>query len=123
MAKEIIYLTQEGFVKLQAELVELKEQYYEERKTMAKLEEDKKLYMAEYNAKMKPLKQQTAMQMSNLRSGVVEMNAVVYLMPEFEERMMGYYSATGELIKTTPLAPGDQQFSIVDSSNQTGTNN
>jgi hypothetical protein len=100
----------------------LKDQFFQKRVAMAKLEDDKKEFMAEWKSKMKPFQLEVKNQMSKLRSGVEEMNEMVFLLPEHDEGMIGYYSAEGVLVYQRPLMPEEKQFSIVDNSHkQTGT--
>lgn len=102
---------------------QLKDEFFQNRVAIAKLEDDKKEFMTEHKSKMKPLQQLANSQMNKLRSGVEEMNEIVYLLPEHEEGMMGYYSAEGLLVYQRPLMPEERQFSIVDSSiRKEGTN-
>lgn len=106
------------------ELTHLKDEYHVNAIKMAKLEEKKKEFMENWKADVKPLKLQMAEQMTMMRSKVEEITEDVYLMPEFDEDMMGYYNGDGKLVYSRPLMPEERQFSIADHSNKKeGTNN
>ncbi len=96
------------------ELTHLKDEYHKNAIKMAKLEEQRKEFMENWKADVKPLKLEMGDQMTMMRSKVEEMTEDVYLMPEREEGMMGYYNVAGELVYSRPLMPEENQFSIVD---------
>lgn len=105
------------------EVTHLKDEYTKNAITMAKHEERKKEFMEDFKAEVKPLRLAMGEQMTRIRSKVEEITEDVYLLPEHEEGMMGYYNSQGVLVYQRPLMPDEKQFSIVDNSHRkTGTN-
>lgn len=105
------------------EVVHLKDEYTKNAITLSKHEERKKEFMTDWKSEVKPLVLEMGEQMTRIRSKVEEITEEVYLMPEHEEGMMGYYNAEGMLVYQRPLMDNEKQFSIVDNSHKNGTNN
>lgn len=105
-----------------AEIRHLKDEFTKNSITMAKHIEAKKEFMVEWKSETKPLTQAMDVQMTRIRSKVEEVTEEVFLMPEHDEEMMGYYNALGILVYQRPLMPEERQFSIIDQTRRTGTN-
>lgn len=105
-----------------SEVTYLKDEYTKNAIIMAKHEERKKEFMADWKAAVKPLGLEMGGQMTQIRSNVEEVTEDVYLLPEHDENLMGYYNVEGKLVYSRPLMPEEKQFSIVNNSHkQTGT--
>lgn len=106
------------------EVTHLKDEYTKNAIAMAKHEEHKREFMENWRADVKPLRLEMSEQMTRIRSKVEEVTEDVYLLPEHEEGLMGYYNGEGKLVYERPLMPDERQFSIVDNSRpKNGTNN
>lgn len=66
----------------------------------------------EYKAETKkPIDDNTYL-LANIRAGYVEVDQQVYLMPDWDNRMMGYYDRFGEFIKSRRMTPDERQTKI-----------
>lgn len=74
----------------------------------------------EYKSKMKPLKDETKILLTNIRNKASFITAKCYKFIEGNEA--GYYNADGELVYQRPLLPGESQKTIF-SIKREGTNN
>lgn len=102
------------------EVTNLKDEITADFIQLAKLDEEKKDFMANHKILVKPLKQKVAATLSQIRNRVEEVEEQVYLLADQEEGVMAYYNSRGELVHHRPLFANEKQFRIVDN---TGTNN
>ena len=87
----------------ESEILEMRRQHVNNALLMRKLTQDFVKVKAEYDGKMKPLKEENAYTLNLIQTGYVEVNQQVYLVADFTTMMMGYYDKDGELLESRKL--------------------
>ena len=95
-----------------AEVIELQDSYTRKAIELSAAEEELKMHRENYKAIAKPLKAEMAQIIQGIRSGTENIIEDVYLLPDFEDGMMGYYNKMGELVFSRPLMQNEKQYSI-----------
>lgn len=96
---------------------------------IAELEAELHQVQADFKGRLKPLKEQRSMMVSNIKSKAEYVNEICYRFTDQEERITGYYNKNGDLVEMRPATAEELQktiFSatrIVQSEERTGTNN
>jgi hypothetical protein len=86
---------------------------------LASLEERKAEILAEINGELKGKKTTAKTLLKTIRTGREEHNGTVYLIQDFNEGQIGYYTSAGVLVSTRPMKAADRQTRI--STMKTGT--
>lgn len=89
---------------------------------IAEIESEMKTVMAEYKGKLKPLKEQRATMVSNIKSKSEYVNEICYRFTDQENRETGFYNSHGDLIEARP-ATADELQSTIFTIQRTGTDN
>lgn len=82
-------------------------------------EQEKKEYMAQMKAEITPLKNESKRLRSEIKAGKIDIDTLVYLFDDQEERTMKYYDQNGTLVYQRPLQPSERQLRV---KTDTGTN-
>ncbi len=61
---------------------------------------------------IKPLSEENAYLLANVRAGYVEVNQQVYLFEDYETGMMNYYDNTGALVNSRRMLPEEKQKKV-----------
>ncbi len=67
---------------------------------------------AEYNERLKPIREEASELMEQLRLGVRKVEGNVYTIFNHDKGIAGEYSPSGKLIKTRPMLPTERQTTI-----------
>jgi hypothetical protein len=84
------------------------------------LEDELNVIKDSFKQKMKPLKDETKLLLTNIKNKAEFVNEKCFIMIEGNE--VGYYNAEGELVYQRPILPGEKQKTIF-SIQREGTNN
>lgn len=76
------------------------------------IEEEKKEAMKVFTDKMKDLKLESGSLLGKIRNAFEEVPQMVYGMDDQENGVMEFYTATGELVSTSPLNPKQRQTTM-----------
>jgi hypothetical protein len=77
---------------------------------LASIEDDFKTIKDQFKARMKPLKEDTKILLTNIKNKAEFVTEKCFLMIEGNEA--GYYNANGELVYQRPLLPGEAQKTV-----------
>lgn len=87
-----------------------------------RIELEKKEVIADFNARIKALKEERQKTLDGVRTGAEEVTEIVYLLDDQEERRIGYYNSNGQRVYERPMLKEERQLRIVDKEILTGTN-
>lgn len=73
------------------------------------LEDAKKEALADFKAKMDPIKVESKQLLWEIRTKQAKVDGIVYMIPDFESKMMDTYDSEGELIESRRLRPDEKQ--------------
>lgn len=94
------------------ELADKKTQLAEASIRINDLEEQKKDYVQAIGLEIKPLKEEKKRLLAEIKSKGQDVREKVYKIIDFDERMIGYYNAEGDLISSEPAKSKDLQRTI-----------
>ena len=89
---------------------------------IADIEEEKKQVMDGYKEQLKPLQQEKAEAISNLKSKSHVVTEECYKFYDEETGMVGFYNKEGNLVSSRPAFPNERQKTVF-AMLRTGTNN
>lgn len=86
-------------------------------------QEDQKLKIAKeaYKSVVKPIKEEIKGSLQKIRSQMEEVTEEVYLMKDYEENKVGFYSKDGKLVFERNMKEEEKQYSINEHLRKTGT--
>lgn len=94
------------------ELAEKKDQLSEVCIEAAEIEEQKKLMVDEFKAKLKPFNERKTLLLGHLKHKSEYVKEDCYKMIDHEEGMVGYYNSNGDLIESRPVNADERQKRI-----------
>jgi hypothetical protein len=93
-------------------LAEKKTQLAETSIKINDLEEEKKDYIAKIGLEIKPLKEEKRKLLSDIKSKGEDVREKCFKIIDFDEKMIGFYNAEGDLISSEPARSKDLQLTI-----------
>ncbi len=94
------------------ELTVLEKEFIQASVKYAKLTDDFNKLKEEFKNKMKPVEQLQKEQLKVLKVKTQEVEGIVYLVDDQDNKTMSYYAETGELIMVRPLMSTERQLTI-----------
>jgi hypothetical protein len=88
---------------------------------IAEIEAEKKIVDADFKGRLKPLKEQRALMVSNIKSKAEYVNEICYRFTDQESKMTGYYNKEGNLVECRPATADELQSTIFQVVRKTGT--
>lgn len=91
---------------------------------IAEIEAEAKQAAAEYKGRLKPLKEERSMKVSNIKAKAEYVNEVCYRFTDQETKETGFYNKDGDLIECRPATADELQptmFSVIRNMEKTGT--
>ena len=79
---------------------------------MADIEEEKKEAMAEFKERLKPLVEERATLLKDIKTKAEFKNEQCYKFVDHDEKMVGYYNSEGELVSARQMRPDEAQTII-----------
>lgn len=79
---------------------------------IAEIEAEMKAAAAAYKGRLKPLKEQRAIMVDNIKSKAEYVTEKCYRFTDRDTKMTGYYNARGNLIESRPATPDELQPTI-----------
>ena len=89
---------------------------------IAEVEAEKKAQDAYFKGQLKPLIEQRAQMVSNIKSKSEYVKEICYKFVEQEEKETGFYNADGDLVESRPATADELQPTIFSMVRKTGTN-
>lgn len=89
---------------------------------IAEIEAEMKQVMADYKGKLKPLKEERGIMVSNIKSKAEYVKEKCYRFTDQETRETGYYNSQGELVELR-MATADELHPTIFGQLRTGTDN
>ena len=88
---------------------------------IAEIEAEKKVVDADYKGRLKPLKEQRSIMVSNIKSKAEYVTEDCYRFTDQDTRMTAYYNKEGNLIESRPATADELQTTIFQAVRRTGT--
>lgn len=104
-------------------ITELKERLAETSIEIGEIEAEKKTMTAQYNAELKPLKEEKSSILRGIKERAEFVKEECFKFVDQEERMVGFYNSDGDLIESRPANPDELQATIFQLGRKTGTDN
>jgi len=89
---------------------------------IAEVEAEKKAQDAYFKGQLKPLIEQRAQMVSNIKSKSEYVKEICYKFVDQEEKETGFYNADGDLVESRPATADELQPTIFSMVRKTGTN-
>jgi hypothetical protein len=89
---------------------------------IAEVEAEKKAQDAYYKGQLKPLIEQRAQMVSNIKSKSEYVKEICYKFVDQEAKETGFYNADGDLVESRPATADELQPTIFSMARKTGTN-
>lgn len=90
---------------------------------LSDIEEEKKAALDGFKERMKPLLQQKAVAIQNLKEKSMLVTEDCFKFLDEETKMVGFYNKMGDLVSSRPAFPNELQTTIFASMRKEGTNN
>lgn len=100
------------------ELLDMKEELSVVTINLSELSEEKKQVVAEIKEKMKPIQAKQDELLTGIKYKSRLVKERVYLIPDFERRMMDYVNEEGEVVSSRRLTKDENQFRLPLASNE-----
>ena len=100
------------------EIVEMKDELSTVIINLSEMEEEKKQIVDELKEKMKPQKAKQTELLTNIKYKSRLVSEKVYLIPDFDRRMMDYVNGEGEVVSSRRLTKEENQFRLPLASNE-----
>lgn len=88
---------------------------------ISEIEAEKKAVEANFKGRLKPLKEQRAIMVSNIKSKAEYVNEVCYRFTDQETKETGFYNKEGHLVECRPATADELQSTIFSVVRKTGT--
>jgi predicted nuclease with TOPRIM domain len=94
------------------ELAKLEKEFIQNNRKFAKLKDDFNKMKEDFKAKMKPIEKLMDAELGILKTNTIEVEGIVYMVDDQENRVMNHYDEKGNFLYSRPLLLEEKQISI-----------
>jgi len=96
----------------QAELTIVKDELSKASVQRSFIEEEFKTVKESFKERLSPIQEMISESIATLKTGTKTVNGKVYLLPDFENKMMHSIDQAGNVLNSRPMKPEERQFRI-----------